>query len=800
MAAFFVGGAAALFASGLDRLMAYAAAPDGGLRLGTSFVAFGAAACVPTLWPRLGRRLRWLGQLALFGQVAVLGALVMSRLPPANAQGPHSPSAGAGWWLLNVTAAVLPMGIAGLVAGMALARRPDRVTTLAGAVLAGLALGYLSTDSLTWSVGTPTAIAASAWLFAATGTSLGVRGARARYAALSLAVGFSVTGVSAILDFPPAADGSLAVTLAQPDARALYARWTPQGRVDAVRFDPPRTEGGYRSLGVGTGFDGRAPRYHGIALDGRLTAPAYDWSRPGRAGTLLRHHLLAVPYLLLTQPVALTFSRAGGVDARLALEFGARAVTNLHPNPALAHVAWDLLPDFRRRGEAAGVHRRIGAPRSYLQATEDRYDLIALNLTRPLARRADAVEPEWLARQLTVEAIDTYFGRLTPTGLLTIALEDPMTGEGHPPVRATRLGATLRETLRRQGIGRPGAHVAVVGAGGPRALSVTLLKKWPFLPGEVARLEAFAEAEGFAVWHARERAPTHPVGIVLQEPELQALRFLQSAGTRLGAVTDDRPFSLALETPLSGWLAALAGDGPAGTPVMLALVGLMLLFAVAVGFLVRGQGPPEALSLSSRRATHALFGGAGLGAAAACMQGRLAGLFVVPPDSHRTIIVAMVLAVALGGLSSRLALLSGGALPRRLVALLAAVALGMLVLPTLGDQAAGQGSAVRLALAALAAAFPALFAGRLLAAGLALAAAESGRLVPWFFGLYGAGLAMGAVMGQWLAATVGYLHAGMIGLTSLVVATLVAVTPARVRDPSAHRSLETPRPAPASPQ
>lgn len=830
------GAAAALFVGSHGRLLTYATGFEPGARWAVGLLAFASATALPTLWPRLGRRLRWLGQLTLLGQLAVLGALVVARLPGAEATlvlfGKASDATGFAFGLIQALATLFPMAVAGLVVGMALARRPDRAASLAGATTLGLALGHYSVDRLVWSVGTPTAVAATALFFAATGTALGARGARARYAVLSAAVGFSVIGVSALLDFAPAASGSLARTLAAPDARVLYTRWTPGGRVDAVRFDPPRRQGAYRHLGLGDGFQSRAPRYVGIAVDGRLTTPVYDWSAPGRTETLLRHHLLSVPYLFVSKPSVLTFSRGGGTEARQALGEGARDVTDLQPNSALAHVSWHLLPDFRRRGEAGDVKRRWVDPRSELWSSERAYDLIHLNTVQPLAHegdprsgrthrasahRGDTAQPAWLERQLTVEAITAYFDRLTPTGLLAVVLEDPMAEAEGTPVRATRLSATVRESLRRMGIGRPSAHVAVVAAPALRALSVTLVKKWPFLPGEVARLRAFAAEEGFAVWHARQGEPVHATAIVLQQPALRVLDYLQRHGAQLGAVTDDRPFALSLESP-QGNLRNLGNLGNlwqwalgwrSGAPAWSALLRLMLLLTLAVGFVARrrAQQPLSRPSLSWW-AAYGLGGGGALGGLFACLSGRLCGLLALPPTGHRVMALSMLVAAGAGALfCQRRAPDRGepggvvsGALPRGLVVLLLVAGLYLLALPELAEYATGRPATDRLALAALASAIPAGLAGHLCGTALTLGGATA--LIPWRVALHLAGLSVGILAGPPLAETFGYLQGGMLSLSLFSLLTLLHAgtwwaPPSAVRQPAA-RSLETAPPVSTS--
>ena len=83
------------------------------------------------------------------------------------------------------------------------------------------------------------------------------------------------------------------------------------------------------------------------------------------------------------------------------------------------------------------------------------------------------------------EAFDLYLTRLTDQGILNV-----MRPEYAPPREMLRVLVTAVEALRRAGITNPADHIVVVASASANFTAV-LLKRTPFTPDEVKRLEGW---------------------------------------------------------------------------------------------------------------------------------------------------------------------------------------------------------------------------------------------------------------------------------------------------------------------
>jgi hypothetical protein len=182
--------------------------------------------------------------------------------------------------------------------------------------------------------------------------------------------------------------------------------WSPLGRLDVHR-----TPGeGDQRLGVFT--DGMSPTYMLAEAVGRAGTFADTWAL-----------LMALPYRALRPDRVLVLGAGAGASVWLAKQHGASRVDAVEVNPAIPAVMsrWK-----RFAGDVyaePGVRLVIDDARRYLADTDERYDLIelALALTGNVHAQASGME----ANLYTVEAVELYLRRLTPTGVLVLIHSDP---------------------------------------------------------------------------------------------------------------------------------------------------------------------------------------------------------------------------------------------------------------------------------------------------------------------------------------------------------------------------------------
>jgi len=211
----------------------------------------------------------------------------------------------------------------------------------------------------------------------------------------------------------------------------------------------------------------------------------------------------------------LVLGAGAGASVWLAKKYGASRIDAVEVNPAIPgllarwkHFAGDVY-------HQPGVRLFIEDARRYLADTAERYDLIelALALTGNVHEQASGME----AHLYTVEAVQLYLSRLTPTGVLVLIHSDPG--------NAYRQLLTVIEALETIGVPRARALEGIVVLHDPRpgtAYRYMLVVRTSPMPLEVVDLLDLDPAE--LLW-----GPGDP-------PE-RSVQLLDP--TRLGATRDD---------------------------------------------------------------------------------------------------------------------------------------------------------------------------------------------------------------------------------------------------------------------
>jgi hypothetical protein len=217
--------------------------------------------------------------------------------------------------------------------------------------------------------------------------------------------------------------------------------WSPLGRLD-VKQAPD--EGDVR-LGVFT--DGMSPTY--MVKEARAKAGAFEttWGL-----------LMSLPYRALHPDRVLVLGAGAGASVWLARKYGSSRVDAVEVNPAIPGVLARWKTFAGDVYHQPGVHLFIEDARRHLADTTERYDLIelALALTGNVHAQAAGME----ATLYTVEAVQLYLSRLTPTGVLVLIHSDPG--------NAYRQLLTVLEALERMGVSRDRALEGIVVLHDPR--------------------------------------------------------------------------------------------------------------------------------------------------------------------------------------------------------------------------------------------------------------------------------------------------------------------------------------------
>ena len=297
----------------------------------------------------------------------------------------------------------------------------------------------------------------------------------------------------------------------------------------------------------------------------------------------------------------------GGLDALLALRYGAEGFDGAEINPSIVELMKE--PKYARfNGDIYShpkVHVSVAEGRAFVREARQKgvkYQLIFSALTKTAtAGQGGALLESFI---YTSDAFDDYLGALNPDGQLAIV------GDAAPLL--ARLYATAYQHFTDQGqtTAQAGAHIAVVYYPQPGPYQWALIVRPNPIPAtDAARMNATAKARNiFPLWipgqaSSNELFPFGALGggALTMEGFINAgLNLPGTPPLDLSPAPDNRPFVLDLST--SPW--AIFQSSPSLTILLGLSVGATLLFAATL------------VGIGARREKHAL-GNAALGNAAA---------------------------------------------------------------------------------------------------------------------------------------------------------------------------------------
>jgi len=455
-------------------------------------------------------------------------------------------------------AAVIALPFAGGGAALAwLLATAERPGTLYAADLAGAAAGALLAGPLIAWLGAPRALVATALALALAASLLG--GRRLAVAALPAALALVWPGA---LDLRWAKDRTL-----DPARPPLLQGWTSfaHARAEEHRDLPPFY---WAAL---AGAPEEPVRQAFIRIDGEAGTAAYAFSEPRRDLRFLESDVTFAPFVLRPPERVLVLGSGAGRDLLSANLAGARTVQGVEINGLLVRWLQGPLGELSPVLRLPGVSVAVGDGRAFAASTEKRYDLVVASLVDTWASTGAGALSLTENALYTEEAWTLFLDRLTDRGVLAFARWfDPSR-----PLEMARLVALAASVLRRQGVDRPRAHVAVVTRG---QVAVVLLSRTELSPAERDRLRAFCAAGG-------ARLAEEPLLLEVLEAGASRLEELSAReGVDLRAPTDDRPFFF-LQVPPSALLSTAARER-LGSGAGLFHGNVLALFAVGVAFAV----------------------------------------------------------------------------------------------------------------------------------------------------------------------------------------------------------------------
>jgi spermidine synthase len=396
--------------------------------LAVSLAVFGlslGAASAHFVRPQPGRAGALLGSLLAGLSLALAGATVfIAWLPSAEGIFPRA------------IVALIPFFLTGLFSALAFEQFASQSGRLYAADLIGAAVGVVAVLALltVWSAFSMTLFLAAlvgglALVFALAGAAGDNRQRALAFLSFGLGLALLVVNLATgAVDFHPATltgaprDKTMIAILQDPTqgGRIDYTAWSPFSRVDVVETNDPSSRYVFTDGGAGS-----------YMLADATATPA------------MTQAVEYLPFLSGETGQTLVVGAGGGKDVVLALNAGAQAVTAVEVNPAVISATRRFASYNGNILDLPQVETVEGDARSFVERTDERYDLIYLNLVY-----TQAVEPasQTLVENyiFTQEAFAAFYDRLAPGGRLAIV--------SHNALEASRAAITALQMMEARGI------------------------------------------------------------------------------------------------------------------------------------------------------------------------------------------------------------------------------------------------------------------------------------------------------------------------------------------------------------
>lgn len=478
-----------------------------------ALLGFGASGSLLAVWPRL-RTPGWRAFCVVAFAPATIGAYLILNQWSFDSYAIAWDRTQVWWLLANLLCLTIPFTLAGLVVGAFLSDSSLPIGRVYGSNMIGSALGAAAAPLLLAVLGDARIIVLCGGLAALAALLLVQSRRTALLSAFVLIALLAILIVQpGVMEIKPSAYKALTHFRRNPDATLEGPRYNAYSRLDLVYSSTIHSAPGLSMTYLGT-----IPPEIGLLLDGDSLMPVVQAENAAPAFALSMP--AAVPYGLYRQPDALILGTGGGLDAWLALQYGARSVVTVESNGLVVGAlrgdlrTWSGLVDDPR---LKLVHQE---PRAYVEQTDRRFDIVQLELTdpyRPVTSGAFTLTEDY---ELTVEGFRAYLDRLNEGGLFTVTrwLQNP-------PSEDLRVLALILTALDAD---HPAQHIIAFRS----FQTVTfLVKTSPFAPEEVA----FVLDEAERLKYDMVLAPDLPPHTVNRYARLETPIYHQTYTTLLNA-------------------------------------------------------------------------------------------------------------------------------------------------------------------------------------------------------------------------------------------------------------------------
>ena len=270
---------------------------------------------------------------------------------------------------------------------------------------------------------------------------------------------------------------SLSRTLNLPSAKITLKKPGPYGFIEVVSADALRY-----APGLSLAFTGEIPVKKEIFNNGDWFGPVVSWN-PKDSFHLLDYTTMALPYMLKQRDKVLILHAGTGLYISQALSRGATSIDAIEPHQTVTKL---LLKELAADNDSLYYHpavkMHVTEPRTFLSATNKKYDLIQLPVIGSFGGGAGlyAMREEY---SLTKEAFLQMWNLLEEDGVISITA-----WMDYPFRNPLKIAATIAETAEAAGLSSLHSYITAVRSWGTISF---LLKKSPLSSSDTSGIRKF---------------------------------------------------------------------------------------------------------------------------------------------------------------------------------------------------------------------------------------------------------------------------------------------------------------------
>lgn len=547
------------------------------------------------------------------------------------------------------------------------------------------------------------------------------------------------------------------------ETQPLFERWNSLSRVAVFPMNLS-ARGGDQPLAEAAGGLNRML----IDIDAGASTFMTEFDGDFAKVEALKNEVASVAYRLTPKRNVLIIGAGGGNDVLTALLFNSQSVTAVEMNPLMLRIGQEFSHFNGNILAHPNVTTVVDEARSYIQHTDQQFDVIQATLVDTWAASAAGAFALTENYLYTQEAFQNYWDHLSDEGIFTMTrfyFDEPK--------EMLRLIALPLSVMDEVGVADPSQHLVIV----KREFLATLLwKKTPFTAEELRIIDEANAQHWFPLVYTPHQQPEPYFAELITASNRQ--QFYEAYPANIAPPTDNQPFFFFFnktdsQSPLQALRTMLSGDEePAALLAFLVLV--LSLFALC--FLL---GPLLLFGRRQKEAQTAPFGRwlvyfACIGLGFIMVEIVLIQRFILflghPIYATSVILFSLLLFGGVGSyLTQRFELESTAIrVGAPLFALVLLLALYNMALPGFIRATIHLGAPWRIGLAVVLLCPLGLLMGMPFPLGIKRLDAQSHELIPWMWGINGAFSVLGSVFTAVLSINYGFSITMWIGLAAYV--------------------------------